>query len=94
MDAAAEARRTEEILAELERLDAPSCADCATGLCGHAWVINVAMGFRNEPRCVPCLAAALDREAGEFLADVKEYLMARACYRAGWEWASAHGGTL
>jgi hypothetical protein len=55
---------------------------------------HVALGYKNAPRCVPCLAKGFDRDAAGFLADVRGHVARRACLQAGWEWASANGGTL
>jgi hypothetical protein len=95
MARADEERRTEELLDALaRRAAAEPCVACAAPVCGHAYVANVALGYKNAPRCVPCLAKGFDRDAAGFLADVRGHVARRACLQAGWEWASANGGTL
>jgi len=88
----AESLRTEGVLMFLERAQGARCTDCAAALCGHAAVISLAMGFKNAPRCVGCLAAALGREGEEFRDHLYAYIDRHECYRAGWEWASRREG--
>jgi tRNA 2-thiouridine synthesizing protein A len=90
--ASAELPRTEGVLLYLEGAQGLRCATCAAALCGHAAVISLAMGFKDAPRCVGCLAAALGRDVGEFRDYLYAYIGRHECYRAGWEWASRREG--
>lgn len=85
-----ERQRAIALLAGLDALTAAPCPDCAGGVCGHAYVLNVAMGFKDQPRCTPCLATALGREHADFLRQATDYVNRRLCFRSGWEWANDH----
>jgi tRNA 2-thiouridine synthesizing protein A len=52
--------------------------------------MNIVLGFRNAPRCVPCLAAGLQRNAEEFRDYLVAYLQRRDCHRMAWTWANHH----
>ncbi len=83
--------RTVALLAWLAAAGERACAACPAAVSPRELVICHALGYRNAPRCADCLAADLGRERGALLAHVREYILHRACYRAGWEWAEAHG---
>jgi tRNA 2-thiouridine synthesizing protein A len=55
-------------------------------------VLNVAMGWKDRPRCAACLARALDRPVVAFLAQAHAHVHARECFRAGWAFASEREG--
>lgn len=78
--------RTEELTADLQRLEAAPCASCGGPMCGHQRLYSFLLGFRDEPRCAACLAAKLGRDASEFRTHVAGFLLARPCYREAWEW--------
>ena len=54
--------------------------------------MSIVMGFLNAPRCLPCLAGALDRQPGEFRDHLHTYLQRQDCHRTAWEWANAAEG--
>jgi tRNA 2-thiouridine synthesizing protein A len=92
VNATEDERKTEALLAELERLQAIACDGCGRALGAHAYVASAALGFKDRPRCGGCLAKALGRECGPFLDHLAYYIRSRACFRAGWEWASRRAG--
>ena len=49
--------------------------------------MNIAMGFGDRPRCLHCLAAALDRQMGELRESLIAYLQQKECHRTAWAWA-------
>ena len=77
----------EAIIGDMARLQGSRCPDCSAALCGHQALMNIAMGFKDAPRCVKCLAAALERELQSFRSSLIEYLQQRECYRTAWAWA-------
>lgn len=91
-DEEAEDRRRVELLAELECLGEVQCVSCQRPLCGHAYVICVAAGFKTTPRCVGCIADGYGRTQSEFLADAFRYIRRHPCYWNGWQWANRHEG--
>jgi len=90
--ASAESLRTEGVLLYLERTQGARCAQCAAALCGHAALMSLAMGFKDAPRCVGCLATGLGRNLEEFRDHLYAYIDHHECYRAGWGWASRREG--
>lgn len=83
----AERQRATALIGDLEARESAPCPDCDRGVCGHAYVLNVAMGFKDRPRCTPCLATALGREHADFLQQGLDYVDHRPCFRSGWQWA-------
>jgi len=89
---ARERDRTVALLAWLDAAGETACAACPAPVTRHEMVICHALGYKSAPRCSDCLAADLGRPKGPLLAHVRDYILHRPCYRAGWEWADARGG--
>ncbi|MHC4819495.1 MAG: sulfurtransferase TusA family protein [Planctomycetota bacterium] len=87
-----EERRTRELLADLERRQEHSCSACGRSLCAHAYVANVALGYRPAPLCVDCLALLFQRPRLDFLEHILGWIEARPCYSTGWGWAGQEEG--
>lgn len=47
------------------------------------------MGFKSAPRCLSCLAAALEQPPDTLCARITGYVQRRECYRGAWNWATA-----
>jgi tRNA 2-thiouridine synthesizing protein A len=83
-------------LRELRRIAGGACADCAARYTAREAVGNIALGFKNAPRCLPCLARRLGRDAAELRDQLTDYVLRRDCYRKAWDEAAvldAGGGT-
>lgn len=87
-----EFQRAEELLAQLAAWEGRACARCAGALCGHELTISWAMGFKQRPLCLSCVASGLDRPREEFREDVHARVTRRDCFRQGWLWASQREG--
>jgi tRNA 2-thiouridine synthesizing protein A len=87
-----ESTRTETVLLYLEQSDGARCPACAGTVCGHEAVMSLAMGFKDAPRCLSCLAGALAQDRGELRDHVFAYIDHHECFRAGWDWASRREG--
>ena len=86
------AERDRAVLETVQALAGSACRACGTTLCGHAAVLSVVLGYRNQPRCAPCLGGEL-REPPLTLAERSlQWIVRRDCFRGGWLWASAHEG--
>ncbi|MHC4932095.1 MAG: sulfurtransferase TusA family protein [Planctomycetota bacterium] len=92
MSEAEEDRRTRELLADLERRPNLACAACERPLCAHAYVLNVALGYRNAPHCVDCLAHGFQKPRAALLEHLLDWVEARLCYSTGWSWAGKEEG--
>lgn len=84
--------RTDTVLQYLERVQGARCGGCGANVCGHEAVMCLAMGFKNRPRCLSCLAAGLARERHELRDHLFAYVDHHECFRAGWDWASRREG--
>ncbi|MGH7430246.1 MAG: sulfurtransferase TusA family protein [Candidatus Methylomirabilales bacterium] len=87
-----ESVRTETVLRFLEEMQGAGCPSCTRGVCGHEAVMSLAMGFKDAPRCLSCLAGALAQDRGELRDHVFLYIDHHECFRAGWDWAGRQEG--
>jgi tRNA 2-thiouridine synthesizing protein A len=71
-------------LRELRRLAGGRCRECGRPYTGREVVGSVALGFKDEPRCLPCLAGRLGRGAAGLRADLVDYVRRRECYARAW----------
>ena len=60
------------------------CAGCGSRCLAREAVWSIALGFKDAPRCLPCLGRGLGREPGEFRAQLDDYVRRRECYAAAW----------
>ncbi len=82
------ANDSEEIgatLREYRRLVGGACADCACRYSPQDAVRNIALGFKNAPRCSTCLAKRLERDVTELHSQLYEYIKRKACYWQAWQ---------
>ena len=84
--------RTDTVLEYLAHVQGARCVACGAVVCGHEAVICLAMGFKDSPRCLSCLAIGLARERDELRDHLFSYVDHHECLRAGWDWASRHEG--
>jgi tRNA 2-thiouridine synthesizing protein A len=80
------------LLQDLDRLEGVGCMECRRGLCGHEVLCNVALGLKNAPRCLACLAKGLVCSTLELRERIAEYIQYRTCYRKAWDVASDREG--
>lgn len=88
----ADADQPAALLGELDRLRGSVCASCARPLCGHLLLCSMVLGLKDAPRCLSCLAHALERSAGALGCQLVEYVQQRDCYRQAWDVASDREG--
>ncbi|MSU63624.1 MAG: hypothetical protein EXS31_14705 [Pedosphaera sp.] len=81
-------RTAGSLIRDLERLCGVLCVGCSTPLNHHQVLMAVATGFKDAPRCVPCLAAALDRDPAQLRDSLFEYIRHLECYAEAWNWAN------
>jgi tRNA 2-thiouridine synthesizing protein A len=68
----------------LYRLAGGRCRDCARPYTAREAVGSVALGFKDAPRCLPCLADRLGRAEADLRADLVHYARRRECYARAW----------
>ena len=71
-------------LRELNRLAGGACTDCRMDYSSREAVFNIVLGFKNAPRCLPCLSQRLDREAGDLRGDLVAHIHRRDCFLTAW----------
>lgn len=72
-------------LRELARIAGGRCRDCRTAFSAREAVWSIALGFKDAPRCLPCLSRGLGRDEQELRASLTEYVHRRECYLRAWE---------
>jgi tRNA 2-thiouridine synthesizing protein A len=77
--------RAENLVADVARLRGRECPGCGRALDGRHVLASIWLGFRDSPRCAPCLADAVGRPAAGFLEEVRAALFRRDCFREAWE---------
>lgn len=84
MQPPAETDAEPSLLTDLQRLSGTACAVCARCICGHEVLFSVAMGAKDAPRCLGCLARALERTQAELRDDLTDHFQRRTCYGRAW----------
>lgn len=82
------------LLRDLDRLADAVCMVCAARLCGHEAIFSVALGLKDAPRCLGCLAKGLERETADLRDQLAQHIQHRDCYRKAWNVASEREGLL
>lgn len=81
-------------LRELRRLVDGVCVECRTPYSAREAVFNVALGFKNVPRCTPCLSRRLKREETALRSQLIDYIHRRDCYLKAWREAERMDGVF
>ncbi len=71
-------------LRELQRVVGRPCAACGGRCSAREAVGSIALGFKNAPRCLPCLGHGLGRDAAGLRVQLADYIHRRECYRRAW----------
>lgn len=80
--------RVNALVSELDRLGGAGCTTCGQRLCGHHVLFSVALGLKNAPRCLRCLAEGMGGTARDLGEQLIQYVQHRDCYRQAWDVAS------
>ena len=71
-------------LRDLSRVAGRPCAGCGGRCLAREAVWSIALGFKDAPRCLPCLSIGLGRESGELRTQLADYVRRRECYALAW----------
>jgi len=71
---------TVDLIAELPS----ACATCGKPLCLRQQVINLALGFTEQLKCLNCLALQEDLPREQLLTTSRDYVMRRECFKKEW----------
>lgn len=85
-----ESRTAESLIKDMARLEQRPCSNCSAPLCSHQVLMNLVLGFKDSPRCLTCLAAALDQDVRPFRDYLINYLQQQECHKAAWAWANGN----
>ena len=88
-----EDRQTAALLEDLLRMRGSRCTECDAPLCGHETLMCLVAGYKDEPRCLSCLARLMGEGREEVRDHLLGYIVNRPCRRAGWLWANQEEGT-
>lgn len=80
---------TLELIRRLEASKGAVCHSCQQPLCAHQVLASIALGAGGAPRCLTCLAAALEQPLPELVASVSGYIQGRECFKAALDWANS-----
>jgi tRNA 2-thiouridine synthesizing protein A len=72
-------------LRELARIAGGRCHDCGAAFTAREAVWSIALGFKNAPRCLACLAKRLGRGEDDLRTSLTEYVHRRECYLRAWK---------
>ena len=78
----------EDLILALQRLRDTKCTGCGGPVSAHDTLMSMVMGFKNQPRCLPCLAAGLEEEPAKLREAILGYIHRRPCYAEAWQWAA------
>lgn len=94
MTPTAEPRTAESLIRDLGALRAAVCPGCpaSRGIGLRESLMSIAMGFKDAPRCLPCLGSALTGESAALGAQIYDYIQRHDCFREAWEWACREEG--
>jgi len=85
-------RTADSVIHALEEMREAHCTGCEEGLGAHQSLISIVMGFQDRPRCLLCLAEALNVENERFYESLLEHIRSRECYLGAWNWANRQAG--
>jgi tRNA 2-thiouridine synthesizing protein A len=80
------------LLRDLKTMREKRCTGCGAAICGHEALMSLTMGFKNAPRCWPCLSTALSHEREALRDHLFAIIARRSCYHGGWRWANQQEG--
>jgi tRNA 2-thiouridine synthesizing protein A len=60
------------------------CAGCGGRCSAHDIISSIALGFKDAPRCLPCLGRGLARDPEELRGQLAGFVRRRECYRRAW----------
>jgi tRNA 2-thiouridine synthesizing protein A len=84
--------KLEDLLRNIGQLRESPCHGCGAAICGHEALMSFAMGFKNEPKCWPCLAQIMGHKKEVLRDHIFAYIKHRSCHYEGWQWASREEG--
>src|SRR5688572_4213197 len=79
--------KTANVLQDVKRLKQQPCRICGTAIAGDEAVMSIVLGYKNAPRCLPCLATEMREEPLPLRARLWQYVQRHDCYLRAWNWA-------
>jgi hypothetical protein len=61
-----------------------NCSHCGKAICLRQQVINLALGYTEDLKCLICLASEHDQTPESLLASTRDYVMRRDCFSKEW----------
>ncbi len=83
-----EDRKTGKLKESWQQIRNIPCHRCQKLYCGHEALLSIALGFKNTPYCLICLASGLNRSVSELMEQLSLYIQRHTCFRTVWMIAS------
>lgn len=80
-----EQKQFDEIIAQLNRWTDYPCKSCDSILMSEDILFSNALGFKNFPKCLPCLSNGLERDKNELKAELLKHIQRRPCLKKAYE---------
>ena len=82
----------EALIEYLNEFTDRKCPGCSHSPCGHELLFSSAMGVKDAPRCLSCLADLFQRDRDELRGHLAAYVRRRDCYWRAWQEANRREG--
>jgi len=82
-------QKFDEIVVQLRNWTSQPCLACKTPLLAEDVLYSIALGFKNCPKCLPCLAKGLERDQAELKVTLLQHIRRRPCLCKAFELSTA-----
>lgn len=86
--------RFQELIQQLSTCRGKPCSDCTLALSDEEILFSNALGFKDQPRCLDCLAARLQREKNDLKNHLLQHIKRRPCLARAHQVACGNCNTL
>lgn len=80
------------LIRQMEQCRGMHCSGCGRVVSFHEVLMCIAIGFRNQPLCLPCLAGTLEQDPARLRDQLMDYIRQRECFSEAWNWANQQAG--
>jgi tRNA 2-thiouridine synthesizing protein A len=80
-----ETAEAKALIATLRQIQRGQCHDCGQPYASPDALFSIALGFKESPRCLTCLARGLGRDAVDLREQLIDFIRRKDCYRQAWE---------
>jgi tRNA 2-thiouridine synthesizing protein A len=84
--------RSEALIEQLARMSSARCIGCGGAVSSHHMLMSIVLGFKETPRCLPCLAKGLNEDPEKLSESLVKHISQRRCFARAWNWANWQAG--